>query len=118
MAQLRTYDREELSVIGSEYGEDVPTEPGQLVSHVDFRDSTFGTIVAIDDHHAEVLWSRGPFIVDVGQTLHSGGYLFAPYVPLQVTPTFLNVSGSQPNRLVRYAKKLVNPGFFVSGSFV
>ena len=39
-----------------------------------------------------VLWSKEPLIVDVG-TFSTGGYAFAPYVPLQTTPTIF-ASGS------------------------
>lgn len=114
MSQLQTYDVEELSVIGREHPEDLPVCPGDVVCHVEHRDTTNGMVVAIDDHHATVLWSKEPRI----DTMMSGGFMWAPYVPLQVTPTLFASSGSQmpatsvTGSFVSYAKKAINAGYY------
>ena len=127
VSQLQTYDVEELSVINLAFPQDVPTCPGQEVCHVDLKESSYGVIIAIDDHHASVLWSREPTWPNDLSAFATGsyvrsGYVFAPYVPLIVTPTIFAMTGSQmpvtsvTGSIQRYAKKLVNHKFFSSGS--
>lgn len=116
MSQLKTYDIEELRLAELPPSISRPAHPGDVVCHVDFRDSTFGTVVAIDEDQAAVLWSRGPMIVDVGQAFVTGGYVFAPYVPLQATPTIFDPTAFTTGSIARYSKRPVNRGFFVTGS--
>lgn len=119
MSQLQTYDVEELSVLSHNFPEDVPTCPGQEVCHVDHKDLSYGVVIAIDDHVATVLWSKMPRPID---TFASGGFMWAPYVPLIITPTIFATSGSQmpatsvTGSIARYTKKLINHKFFTSGS--
>lgn len=93
MSQLQTYDR--LSVIHSDSptnnGSNRPLMPGDFVRLVSGPEC-FGTLIHVDDWKATVLWSRCPMVVDVGT--YSTGAIFAPYVPLQVTPTIFAGTGS------------------------
>lgn len=123
MSQLKTHDIDDLNVVSRTNPNDpYPREPGQFVRHVDF-DYTFGTVVAIDDTQASVLWSKPPIVVDVGtystgSTFVQSGYVFAPYVPLVVTPTIFDPTAFATGSIARYSKKRINPGFFVTGSIV
>jgi hypothetical protein len=49
-----------------------------------------------------------------GKSLLDTGYIYAPYVPLQLTPTMYNPANFAPVKGIqtRYAKKLVNNRFF------
>jgi len=46
--------------------------------------------------------------------LLDAGYVYAPYVPLQLTPTMYNPFNMTPIKgiMTRYAKKMVNNRFF------
>ena len=49
-----------------------------------------------------------------GQSLLDTGYIYAPYVPLQLTPTMYNPFNFVPVKgiMTRYAKKFVNNRFY------
>lgn len=49
-----------------------------------------------------------------GTSFMDAGYVYAPYVPLQVTPTFMdpNDFSFKKGMRTRYAKKLVNANYF------
>ena len=49
-----------------------------------------------------------------GDSLLDTGYIYAPYVPMQLTPVIYNPSNFAPVRgiLTRYAKKIVNNRFY------
>ena len=49
-----------------------------------------------------------------GKSLLDTGYIFAPYVPLQLTPTLQNPFNFAPTKgiMTRYAKKMVRPEFY------
>lgn len=49
-----------------------------------------------------------------GKSLLDTGYIYAPYVPLQLTPTLFNPGNFAPVKgiMTRYAKKMVNNRFF------
>jgi len=49
-----------------------------------------------------------------GTSLLDTGYIYAPYVPLQLTPTMYNPFNFTPNKgiMTRYAKKMVNNRFY------
>lgn len=116
MSELQTYDR--LSVIHSDSptsnGSDRPLKPGDFVRLV-ACDDCFGTLIHVDDWKATVLWSRHPLVIDVGT--YSTGTLFAPYVPLQVTPTIFANTGSFIGIGRGYgAKPSPKQNFFVTGS--
>ena len=49
-----------------------------------------------------------------GTSLLDTGYIYAPYIPLQLTPTLYNPSNAAPVKYImtRYAKKVVNNRYF------
>ena len=49
-----------------------------------------------------------------GKSLLDTGYIYAPYIPLQLTPTVINPDNFAPVKgiMTRYAKKVVNNRFF------
>jgi hypothetical protein len=49
-----------------------------------------------------------------GKSLLDTGYIYAPYVPMQLTPTMYNVFNMAPVKGIatRYAKKVVNNRYF------
>jgi hypothetical protein len=49
-----------------------------------------------------------------GTSLLDTGYVYAPYVPLQLTPTMYNPFNFTPIKgiMTRYAKKMVNNRFY------
>ena len=51
-----------------------------------------------------------------GKSLLDAGYVYAPYVPLQLTPTMYNPFNMTPIKgiMTRYAKKLVNNRYFAT----
>jgi len=51
-----------------------------------------------------------------GKSLLDAGYIYAPYVPLQLTPTMYNPFNFTPIKgiMTRYAKKLVNHRYFAT----
>jgi hypothetical protein len=49
-----------------------------------------------------------------GASFLESGYVYAPYVPLQVTPTIFGVEDFVPRKgvMTRYAKKMVRPDMY------
>jgi hypothetical protein len=49
-----------------------------------------------------------------GKSLLDTGYIYAPYIPLTLTPTMYNPFNAAPVKLImtRYAKKMVNNRFY------
>lgn len=49
-----------------------------------------------------------------GKSLLDTGYIYAPYIPMQLTPTFINPENMAPVKgiMTRYAKKCVNNRFY------
>ena len=49
-----------------------------------------------------------------GQSFLESGYVYAPYVPLQVTPTIFGTEDFVPRKgvMTRYAKKMVRPDMY------
>jgi len=49
-----------------------------------------------------------------GTSFLESGYVYAPYVPLQVTPTIFGVEDFVPRKgvMTRYAKKMVRPDMY------
>jgi hypothetical protein len=58
-------------------------------------------------HYSAILGHKGKSLLDTG-------YVYAPYVPLQLTPTMYNPMNFAPVKgiLTRYAKKVVNHRFY------
>jgi len=49
-----------------------------------------------------------------GNSFLESGYVYAPYVPLQVTPTIFGIEDFVPRKgvMTRYAKKMIRPDFY------
>jgi hypothetical protein len=49
-----------------------------------------------------------------GDSLLDTGYIYAPYIPLQLTPTIYNADNFAPVKgiMTRYAKKMVNSRYY------
>ena len=49
-----------------------------------------------------------------GNSFLESGYVYAPYVPLQVTPTIFGTEDFAPRKgvMTRYAKKMVRPDMY------
>jgi hypothetical protein len=49
-----------------------------------------------------------------GNSFLESGYVYAPYVPLQVTPTIFGTEDFVPRKgvMTRYAKKMVRPDLY------
>lgn len=49
-----------------------------------------------------------------GNSMLDTGYIYAPYIPIQLTPTFINTNNFAPVKgvITRYAKKVVNSRFY------
>lgn len=49
-----------------------------------------------------------------GSSFLESGYVYAPYVPLQVTPTIFGIEDFVPRKgvMTRYAKKMIRPDFY------
>ena len=102
---LGTYDREELSVVGVTYGDDVPVSPGSIVCHVDYRKSSYGIIVAIDEHHATVLWSREPPVdIDVAKFKALAAPLIRRHNYPELARQMIQVEPLPPGAMPFYAK--------------
>lgn len=89
---------------------DRPLEPGDVVFH-SYDKNSYGTIVAIAEGLATVLWSREPNLTF--PSIMSNGYVFAPYVPLVVTPTIFN--SERPEKLSgfkRYDKSIIRSDYY------
>ena len=108
MSQLRNHPKDDLYV--QPYGMP-PIEPGQLVGYRTRPGTTFGIVVSIDATNACVLWSREPRVV--ADTYLESGYVFAPYVPLIVTPTLLNDEPKGEMKF-KYLKTRVSSSYYGS----
>ncbi len=55
-----------------------------------------------------------------GNTMMETGYIYAPYRPLYMSPTIIDTNDFTPRRgiMSRYARKLVDPGFYASVTVV
>lgn len=58
-------------------------------------------------HYSMIIGHKGKSLLDTG-------YVYAPYVPMQLTPTMYNVFNMAPVKAIatRYAKKMVNNRYF------
>lgn len=67
------------------------------------------------DLHVDPYFPRNVILVGrKGSSFLESGYVYAPYVPLQVTPTIFNAEDFTPRKAVmtRYGKKMVRPDMF------
>ncbi len=89
------------------------------VSHEDSK----GTVGAVQtgsiskkfDVYVDPYFPRNVILVGrKGGSFLESGYVYAPYVPLQVTPTIFGVEDFVPRKgvMTRYAKKMVRPDMY------
>ena len=67
------------------------------------------------DVHVDPYFPRNIVLVGrKGKSFLESGYVYAPYVPLQVTPTIFGVEDFVPRKgvMTRYAKKMVRPDMY------
>jgi hypothetical protein len=87
------------------------------------HDETTGSIGAVQigsinkkwDLHVDPYFPRNVILVGrKGSSFLESGYVYAPYVPLQVTPTIFDPDTFTPRKAVmtRYGKKMVRPDMF------
>ena len=74
-----------------------------------------GTLSKKFDIYVDPYFHRNVVLVGrKGSSFLESGYVYAPYVPLQVTPTIFGVEDFVPRKgvLTRYAKKMVRPDMY------
>ena len=67
------------------------------------------------DVHVDPYFPRNVILVGrKGNSFLESGYVYAPYVPLQVTPTIFGTEDFVPRKgvMTRYAKKMVRPDMY------
>lgn len=114
--QLSTHgDYRPLWVNGTDspYG---PAEaPRPLTQHGQFGIYRTGTLKNKWNVYEDPFFTRDMILLGLkGTSFLDAGYVWAPYVPLQVTPTFLDPSdmGFRKGMRTRYARKLVRPDYY------
>lgn len=114
--QLSTHgDYRPLFVSGAEspYGPADPPRP--LMQHGQFGIYRTGTLKNKWSVFEDPFFQRERILVGLkGTSFLDAGYVWAPYVPLQVTPTFLDPSdmGFRKGMRTRYARKLVRADYY------
>ena len=74
-----------------------------------------GSISRKMDIHVDPYFPRSTILVGRrGGSFLESGYVYAPYVPLQVTPTIFGIEDFVPRKgvMTRYAKKMVRPDMY------
>jgi hypothetical protein len=74
-----------------------------------------GSISRKMDIHVDPYFPRATILVGRrGGSFLESGYVYAPYVPLQVTPTIFGIEDFVPRKgvMTRYAKKMVRPDMY------
>jgi hypothetical protein len=74
-----------------------------------------GSISRKMDIHVDPYFPRAVILVGRrGSSFLESGYVYAPYVPLQVTPTIFGIEDFVPRKgvMTRYAKKMVRPDMY------
>ena len=74
-----------------------------------------GTLSGKWDVHVDPYFPRNVILVGrKGSNFLESGYVYSPYVPLQVTPTIFGPEDFVPRKgvMTRYAKKMVRPDMY------
>jgi hypothetical protein len=116
-AQLTTHgDYRSLWMNGPESPYTNPVEPPRpLTQHGQFGIYRTGTLMNRWAVYEDPFFTRDMMLIGLkGGSFLDAGYVWAPYVPLQVTPTFLDPAdmGFRKGMRTRYARKLVRPDYF------
>lgn len=118
MSSLKTYDlrykngeRADLGLVVVDAEGDAKTHwiPGEWVT--DRAIGGFGMIVATNDDQLTILWSVEPEWPDVFN-VPAAGFVFAPHVPLQITPSILAPEEFAPKKGIRYYANKVKSHFY------
>lgn len=115
MAQLTTFNLFKPIFSGDmslESGMDMPRPLGQ---HGQFGIYRAGTLMNKWRLYEDPFFTRDMMLIGLkGGNFLECGYVWAPYVPLQVTPSFLDPADNSFRKglRTRYAKKLVRPTFY------
>jgi hypothetical protein len=116
LAQLTTHgDFRPAYVSGAESPYGPADMPRPLTQHGQFGIYKVGTLMNKWLVYEDPFFARDQMLIGLkGATFLDAGYVWAPYVPLQVTPTFLdpNDFSFRKGLRTRYAKKLLRPEFY------
>lgn len=116
-AQLTTHgDYRSLWMMGAESPYTNPAEsPRPMTQHGQFGVYRTGTLMNKWMVYEDPFFTRDMMLVGLkGSSFLDAGYVWAPYVPLQVTATFLDPAdmGFRKGMRTRYARKLVRPDYY------
>jgi Major capsid protein Gp23 len=115
-AQLTTHgDFRALWVSGGESPYGPADMPRPLTQHGQFGIYKTGTLMNKWLVYEDPFFSSDQMLIGLkGASFLDAGYVWAPYIPLQVTPTFLdpNDFSFRKGLRTRYAKKLLRPEFY------
>lgn len=116
MTRLKTYTkRGSLALVADDWREGDPPsklEPGMQVKTPSA--GGFGMIVAMTDDEVSVVWSTLPRAPYDQSSYIEAGYVYAPHVPMQVTPTIFSPEDFKPHKgvMTRYGKKAIRSDFY------
>lgn len=114
--RLNTYRRNPRpALVSIDWGEnDLPSTlaPGEWVKTP--QAGGMGMIVAMTDEEVSVLWSKLPRAPYNSGSYIESGYVYAPHIPMQVTPTVFKPEDFAPRKgiMTRYAKSQVNLKYY------
>lgn len=115
-AQLTTHgDFRPLWVSGGESPFGPADMPRPLTQHGQFGIYKTGTLMNKWLVYEDPFFTRDQMLIGLkGSSFLDAGFVWAPYIPLQVTPTFLDPSdfSFRKGLRTRYAKKLLRPEFY------
>lgn len=116
LSQLTTHgDFRPLWVSGGESPYGPADMPRPMTQHGQFGIYKTGTLMNKWMVYEDPFFTRDQMLIGLkGGSFLDAGYVWAPYIPLQVTPTFLDPSdfSFRKGLRTRYAKKLLRPEFF------
>ena len=116
LAQLTTHgDFRALWVSGGESPYGPADMPRPMTQHGQFGIYKTGTLMNKWMIYEDPFFTRNFMLIGLkGGSFLDAGYVWAPYIPLQVTPTFLDPSdfSFRKGLRTRYAKKLLRPEFY------
>lgn len=118
LAQLTTHgDFRAAYVSGSESPYGPADMPRPLTQHGQFGIYKTGTLMNKWVVYEDPFFTRDQMLIGLkGSSFLDAGYVWAPYIPLQVTPTFLdpNDFSFRKGMRTRYAKKMLRSEFYGS----
>lgn len=116
LSQLTTHgDFRPLWVSGGESPYGPVDMPRPMSQHGQFGIYKTGTLMNKWMVYEDPFFTRDYMLIGLkGSSFLDAGYVWAPYIPLQVTPTFLDPSdfSFRKGLRTRYAKKLLRPEFY------